>query len=106
MISVVISEKGGPAHTEDFDADEINIGRVQGNDIVLAKGNVSKNHSRIINKGGKLVVVDMRSTNGTFVNGQRISAPQVLRPNDKIMIGDYVLSASIIEDEDMEDEEV
>ncbi|MBR2980326.1 MAG: Flp pilus assembly complex ATPase component TadA [Myxococcaceae bacterium] len=106
MISVVISEKGGPAHTEDFDGDEINIGRVQGNDIVLAKGNVSKNHSRIINKGGKLVVVDMRSTNGTFVNGQRISAPQVLRPNDKIMIGDYVLSASIIEDEDLDDEEV
>ncbi|MDR0966832.1 MAG: Flp pilus assembly complex ATPase component TadA [Myxococcales bacterium] len=105
MISVVISEKGGGSHAEDFDADEINIGRVQGNDIVLAKGNVSKNHSRIINKGGKLVVVDMRSTNGTFVNGQRISAPQVLRPTDKIFIGDYILTASLIDDADMQDEE-
>lgn len=105
MISVVISEKGGSAHTENFDADEINIGRVQGNDIVLAKGNVSKNHSRIINKGGKLVVIDMRSTNGTFVNGQRISAPQVVRPNDKIFIGDYVLTASLIDDAEMAEEE-
>ena len=105
MISVVISEKGGASNTQDFDKDEVNIGRIQGNDIVLAKGNVSKNHCKIVNKNGRIVVIDMRSTNGTFVNGQRISAPQIVRPTDKIAIGDYTLNAEFVDEEAEQDEE-
>lgn len=89
--TIVITEKGGKPRSESFDQNEITIGRVQGNDIVLPKGNISKRHSRIVLRDGKFIIVDLKSTNGTFVNGKRISSPQVLKDSDKIYIGDYTL---------------
>ena len=41
MFSVVITEKGGAQRRTEFDKTEVTIGRVQGNDIILPKGNVS-----------------------------------------------------------------
>ena len=90
--SVIIHEKGGQPRRQDFDKNEITIGRVQGNDIVLPKQNVSKRHSRLVYKNQKFVITDLRSTNGTYVNGRKISAPNVIKENDKIYIGDFVLS--------------
>lgn len=89
--TIVITEKGGKPRSESFDQNEITIGRVQGNDIVLPKGNISKRHSRIVLRDGKFIIVDLKSTNGTFVNGKRISSPQVLKDSDKIYIGDFTL---------------
>jgi pilus assembly protein CpaF len=89
--TIVITEKGGKPRSEQFDQSEITIGRVQGNDIVLPKGNISKRHSRIVLRDGKFIIVDLKSTNGTFVNGKRISSPQVLKDSDKIYIGDFTL---------------
>ena len=68
------------------------IGRLAGNDIVLNKGNVSKYHSKIVLKDGKYIVVDLKSTNGTFVNGKKIAGPLVVRPTDKIYVGDYIIN--------------
>ncbi len=89
---IVITEKGQKPRTEAFDQPEITIGRVQGNDIVLPKGNISKRHSRIVLRDGKFIIVDLKSTNGTYVNGKRISAPQVLKEADKVYIGDFTLT--------------
>ena len=89
--TIQITEKGGKPRSESFDQNEITIGRVQGNDIVLPKGNISKRHSRIVLRDNKFIIVDLKSTNGTFVNGKRISSPQVLKDSDKIYIGDFTL---------------
>lgn len=91
MFTLVIQEKNGPRRVESFDQNEVTIGRVQGNDIVLPKGNISKRHSRIVLRDGKFIIVDLKSTNGTYVNGKRINSPQVLKDSDKIYIGDYTL---------------
>lgn len=91
MFSVQIREKGGDQQKLDFDRDEVSIGRIQGNDIMLPKGNISKRHARIMVKDGKFVIVDLRSTNGTYVNGHKISSPVVIGLDDKVYIGDYVL---------------
>ena len=91
MFSVQIREKGGDSQSLDFDRDEVSIGRIQGNDIMLPKGNISKRHARIMVKDGKFVIVDLRSTNGTYVNGHKISSPVVIGPDDKVYIGDYVI---------------
>ena len=48
--AIVINEKGGQPRRQEFLKGEITIGRVQGNDIVLPKQNVSKRHSRIVLK--------------------------------------------------------
>ncbi|MCC7109669.1 MAG: Flp pilus assembly complex ATPase component TadA [Deltaproteobacteria bacterium] len=89
--TIMITEKGGKPRSEQFEQNELTIGRVQGNDIVLPKGNISKRHSRIVLRDGKFIIVDLKSTNGTFVNGKRISSPQVLKDSDKVYIGDFTL---------------
>lgn len=92
MFTLVITEKGGAQRKLEFDKPEITIGRVTGNDIVLPKGNVSKRHSRIVLKDGRYIVVDLKSTNGTYVNGRKITSPLVIKPGDKVYIGDFIIS--------------
>ena len=92
MVRITVTEKGGPIRRFEFDKGEITIGRVQGNDIILAKGNVSKRHARIAAEDGKLVLQDLNSTNGTYVNGKRIAEAHTLRSSDKIFIGDFVIA--------------
>ena len=94
MLTVIVSEKGGGSKNVNSQKTEINIGRVQGNDVVLPKGNVSKRHARIVAKDGKVILVDLQSTNGTYVNGRKISSPIVITPRDKIYIGDFILQLS------------
>ena len=98
MLTVSITEKGGATKNRAFQKDEVIIGRIQGNDIVLPRSNISKKHARIVQRDGKMVILDLRSTNGTFVNDKRISAPQVVREDDKIRIGDFVMQ--VTDDED------
>ena len=92
MFFITLAEKGGDARDLLFEKEEVTIGRLAGNDIVLNKGNVSKYHSKIVLKDGKYIVVDLKSTNGTFVNGKKIAGPLVVRPTDKIYVGDYIIN--------------
>ncbi|MCB9614064.1 MAG: FHA domain-containing protein [Sandaracinus sp.] len=92
MFAVVITEKGGAQRRMEFDKNEVTIGRVQGNDIILPKGNVSKRHSRIVLKDNRFIVVDLKSTNGTYVNGRKITSPLVVKPGDKVYIGDFIIT--------------
>jgi pilus assembly protein CpaF len=91
MFSIIISEKGGAERREGFDKNEINVGRVQGNDLMLPKGNVSKHHARLLFRDGRFIVTDLKSTNGTYVNGRKIAQATIVREGDKIYIGDFVL---------------
>ncbi|HTO96356.1 MAG TPA: ATPase, T2SS/T4P/T4SS family [Myxococcales bacterium] len=90
--SVILTEKGGPTQRLDFEADEITIGRIDENDICLPKGNISKKHTRIVVKDGRIIVLDLKSTNGTYVNGRKLAGPQVISPADKVYIGDFILN--------------
>jgi pilus assembly protein CpaF len=91
MFSIIISEKGGAERREVYDRTEINVGRVQGNDLMLPKGNVSKRHARLLFRDGRFIVTDLKSTNGTYVNGRKIAQATIVREGDKIYIGDFVL---------------
>ena len=93
MLSVTITEKDGPSSVQTFDStkSEVLIGRIKGNDIVLGRSNISKRHSRIVVKDGKIIVIDLKSTNGTFVNGEKITGPRVMEEGDKIFIGDFTI---------------
>jgi pilus assembly protein CpaF len=52
---------------------------------------VSKRHARIVLKDGKFIIVDLKSTNGTYVNGRKITSPLVVKDSDKIYIGDFIV---------------
>ncbi|MEZ4359701.1 MAG: ATPase, T2SS/T4P/T4SS family [Kofleriaceae bacterium] len=91
MFTIIIQEKNGEQRRMVFNKTEVTFGRVQGNDIVLPKGNVSKRHARIVLKDNKFIIVDLKSTNGTYVNGRKISSPLVVKDSDKIYIGDFIV---------------
>jgi len=64
------------------------LGRGSGADIVLAGALVSRRHAELSDTAQGLVVRDLGSRNGVFVNGHRISAPVVLEVGDRLAIGD------------------
>lgn len=67
------------------------VGRSPGSDIVINAGYVSGRHARFALFSDTLVVEDMGSTNGTLVNGKRISGPTTLEPGSTVSIGDVTL---------------
>jgi pSer/pThr/pTyr-binding forkhead associated (FHA) protein len=66
------------------------IGR-EGCDISLGDPDVSRRHAAIRLEGDAVTIEDLGSTNGTFVNGERIGAPRQLRDGDEVQIGVTVL---------------
>ncbi|HET6609083.1 MAG TPA: FHA domain-containing protein, partial [Rhodopila sp.] len=67
------------------------IGRATPSEVVLARSDVSRMHCRIDLEGGRVMVADLNSTNGTFVNDHRIAAPTPLNPGDRLKVGSFVL---------------
>ena len=64
------------------------VGRAPGSDIVIGAGFVSGRHARFSLAGQNLFVEDLGSTNGTYVNGQRIMGQTGLRDHDVVSVGD------------------
>ena len=68
------------------------LGRGSGVDIHLEDTFASSRHARIVPEGSVLVLEDLGSTNGTFLNGEPLRGPQPLHPGDRIRIGDTEFS--------------
>jgi hypothetical protein len=68
----LLSATGAAAQTYPLSDSEVSIGRSEQSGIALADPGVSRNHARIIREGDDFIVEDLRSTNGTEVNGQPI----------------------------------
>ena len=64
----------------------LNIGRAPDNNLALSDGQVSHHHARITQQPEGYIIEDLDSTNGTFVNSQRVTR-QLLRGGEKIQIG-------------------
>lgn len=92
QIRVAITSPGGEAErAPEFTKPEISIGRLPSNDVVLPEAGVSSNHARVLVTGGALTILDLDSTNGTFVNDEPLQGPRVLGDGDEVQIGDFVL---------------
>ena len=64
------------------------LGRSEQADIQLEDGFASSSHARLVPHGDVIVLEDLGSTNGTYLNGEPLSGPQPLHVGDKIRIGD------------------
>ena len=67
------------------------IGRNDGLEVTVRDTLISRRHARIVRRDDDYVIEDLLSANSTFVNGTRLSAPQVLKDGDQITIGDTIL---------------
>ena len=67
------------------------IGRDVNNDIVVNDAEVSRTHTRLTLQADGYLVEDLASTNGTFVNGQRLTTPRLLRSGDMLGLGETVV---------------
>lgn len=74
----------------ELDGSALTIGRGSDNDLVIHDSRVSRHHARLQARRGTLVFTDLRSTNGSRVNGVRV-AEVVLGEGDRIELGDTVL---------------
>jgi len=74
-----------------LDSDQISIGRDSSNSISVNDAEVSRHHARLNFQGGKYVLDDLGSTNGTFVNGQRLTGPRVLKSGEVISLGEQIV---------------
>ncbi len=71
-----------------LDKGEMFVGRDLSNDIVINDPEISRRHARLFQQGNGYVLEDLGSTNGSFVNGQRLVGPNILRPGDTITFGE------------------
>ena len=74
-----------------LEATEIVIGRDASNGVAINDAEISRKHAKLNLHGSAYVIQDLGSTNGSFVNGQRITGTQVLNPGDTVSFGENIV---------------
>jgi Protein of unknown function (DUF3662)/Inner membrane component of T3SS, cytoplasmic domain len=90
-IVIEVKEPNQPARQLPASGAPIRIGRAPDCELVLRDSRVSRRHARLAARDGVLVLTDLGSTNGTRVNGHRVSEV-VLGAGDRILIGETILT--------------
>ena len=88
--AVVVHPPEGKARTVKI-GPSMTIGRAPECELLIDDTYASSQHARIFGKNGTWYVEDLGSTNGTFVNDQKLAAPAMVQPGDKIRVGTTVL---------------
>jgi hypothetical protein len=88
--TLTLSRGPGAGRRFDIGLAPVTIGRQDQCDVQVEGTWVSRRHARLAWTGTGYIVEDMGSTNGTFVNGERIAGPRALRSGDRLQLGDQV----------------
>ncbi|MGH2756049.1 MAG: FhaA domain-containing protein [Actinomycetota bacterium] len=83
---LVLGENGKPTESISVTRDPVVIGRLSTNDVVLSDPNVSRRHAELRREGGRWMLVDLGSTNGSVVNG-RLVKEHPLEDGDRLSFG-------------------
>ena len=86
MAKLVVLSVGMTGRTQELKVDKTTIGRVEDNTFQIAEPSVSSHHCEILLRGGDVVVRDLNSTNGTFINGEKV-AESVIKPGQILRLG-------------------
>lgn len=66
---------------------ELTIGKLPDNHVVVDHNMVSRHHAKIVmDDGGRCEIVDLKSTNGTYVNGRKVKGSMPVKPGDRIVV--------------------
>jgi len=88
-----ITMRSGPTPGKSFllDEAEMFLGRDLTNNIAIPDPEISRRHARFMSTPEGVQIEDQGSTNGTFINGVRMTAPQLLHPGDLITFGENIV---------------
>src|ERR1700744_2854890 len=90
MAKLVGLSAGLNGRTHELNVDKTTIGRVEDNTFQIADPSVSSHHCEILLRGSDVVIKDLNSTNGSFINGEKISE-SVLKPGQTLRLGQIEL---------------
>src|SRR5215469_2502880 len=90
MAKLVVLTQSMAGRSYDLATERTTVGRVEDNAIQIAEPSVSSRHCEILLKGEDVVIKDLGSTNGTFINGEKISE-SVLKPGQTLRLGNVEL---------------
>ncbi len=90
LLVVHSADKDEQGRRYELGSEDVTLGRDAGNTVVVASEQASRRHARIFVSGGAHVLVDLDSTNGTFLNS-KLAKEQTLRHGDVIRIASTVL---------------
>ena len=86
MAKLVVLSEGFTGLTCELKADKTTVGRLEDNAFQIAEPSVSSHHCELSQRGTELLVKDLNSTNGTFINGEKV-AEAVLKPGQILRLG-------------------
>ncbi len=86
MAKLDVLSAGMTGRTHELKVDKTTIGRVEDNTFQIAEPSVSSHHCEVLLRGPDVVVRDLNSTNGTFINGEKVSET-VLKPGQVLRLG-------------------
>lgn len=91
MAKLVVQSAEQKGRSYELKVDKTTVGRVEDNTFQIADASVSSHHCEILLRGTDVVIKDLNSTNGTFINDEKISE-SVLKPGQKLRLGQVELS--------------
>lgn len=91
MAKLVIQSAEQKGRSYELKVDKTTVGRVDDNTFQIADASVSSHHCEILLRGTDVVIKDLNSTNGTFINEDKISE-SILKPGQKLRLGQIELS--------------
>ncbi len=86
MARLVLLSEGLTGRTYDLKVEKTTVGRVADNTFEIPETSVSSHHAEILLRGNEVVVRDLNSTNGTYINGEKITEA-VLKPGQILRLG-------------------
>jgi pSer/pThr/pTyr-binding forkhead associated (FHA) protein len=86
MAKLVVLSVGMTGRTQELKVDKTTIGRVEDNTFQIAEPSVSSHHCEVLLRGNDVVVLDLNSTNGTYVNGEKVTE-SVIKPGQILRLG-------------------
>src|SRR5271155_5765947 len=90
MAKLVILNQDMTGRTHELNVDRTTVGRVEDNTFQIADPSVSNHHCEVHLRGSEVLIRDLNSTNGSFINGEKI-AESILKPGQTLRLGQIEL---------------
>lgn len=87
MAKLVLLSAGMAGQIHELKVDKTTVGRVEDNMLQVPEPSVSSHHCEILLRGGQVFVNDLNSTNGTYINGEKIARETPLKPGEVLRLG-------------------